>query len=114
MLENRQTDTTKLTVVFRNFANSGRESTAPFILRQDNRWVLVVNLKTRPLYPEELRYPLIMRVGGSENRSGRFCEEKNFLTLAGIGSPDWPYLAVRHTGKKMPSNWRRWPLKKLF
>jgi len=68
-----QTDTTKLTIAFRNFAHGGRKSTSPFILRRGNRWVSVVNLKLRPLYPEEeLRYTFIMWVGRSENRSGRF------------------------------------------
>ena len=115
MLADRQTDTTKLTVAFRNFAYGGRKRTSPFILRRGNRWVPVVNLKPRPLYPEEeLRYPFIMRVGRSENRSGRFWEEKTLLTVSGIGSPSWTHLAVRHTGKKMPSNWRRRPLRKLF
>ena len=49
----RQKDTTKLTVAFRNFGNRGRESTTPFILRRGSRWVSVVTLKPRSLYPKK-------------------------------------------------------------
>jgi len=47
------------------------------------RWV--VNMTPRQIYPpEKLRHPFSKKLGGPQNRSGRFEEEKNTLPLPGF------------------------------
>jgi hypothetical protein len=62
----------------------GKRSIAPRILDLGTRWRWVVSFTPRPLYPQgkRLRYPLDMRLGGPQSRSGHDGEET-------IPSPRW-------------------------
>jgi len=62
-------------------AYRGRRDTVPLIPSLYSRRKRVDNFRLRPLYPgKEPRYPLHRRLCGSQNRSGRFWEEKNLCS----------------------------------
>jgi hypothetical protein len=72
----------------------GSGGIAPRILDFGVRWE-VVSFIPRPLYPQgkSPQYPLDMRLGGPQSRSGRGGEKKNSQPLLGLEPPDHP-LAV--------------------
>jgi hypothetical protein len=58
----------------------GSEGIAPRILDLDTRWRWVVSFTPHSLYPQgkSLCYQLDRRLGGTQSRSGRGSEEKNY------------------------------------
>jgi hypothetical protein len=67
----------------------GSGSIAPCILYLGTRWRWVVSFTPWPLYPQGKSrwYSLDMRLGGSQSRSGRGCEEKNYKSQPGLDPP---------------------------
>jgi hypothetical protein len=65
------------------------------------RWRWVVSFTPRPLYPpgKNPGYPLDMRLGGTQSRSGRGGEEKSSQHLPGLEPPFIQPVAQRYTTK---------------
>jgi hypothetical protein len=72
----------------RQWRDMGKGFIDPCILNLDPSWRWVVSLMPRPLYPrgKSPGYPLDMRLGGPQNRSGQRGEEKN-LAPTGARTP---------------------------
>jgi hypothetical protein len=62
----------------------GSRGIAPLILNLDSRWIYVVNLKPRSLYPRGKPLVGYWSLSEPQNRFERFGEEKNFLPMPGI------------------------------
>jgi hypothetical protein len=68
------------------WSRMGERRYSSTILNLGTIWRWVVNFMPLPLYsPRKLfQYPLYMRLGGPQSRSGRCGEDKNVFPLAGI------------------------------
>jgi hypothetical protein len=73
-------------------------SIAPRVLDLGIRWRWVVSFTARPLYLQAKSpwYPFDRKLGGSQNRSERSCEEKNSELLPGLEPPFIQAIAQRY------------------